>query len=114
MEPEPERVPLAEHRRPEDGRSRDRVWVHIVWEVLLAAAVVGAVFAVRAEDAAALRGDGLRDLLVLLAAVLSLSAGRSLLLDDAPDLRRWAWPLAGGALLVSAAGGLLGLLPGVR
>ena len=26
---------------------------------------------------------------------LSLSAGRSLLLDGGPDLRRWAWPLAG-------------------
>jgi len=200
MEPEPERDPLAEHRRAGDDRPRDRVWVHIAWEVLLAAAVVGAVFAVRAEDAAALRGDGLRDLLVLLAAgillgsafalslraavpnlavgaaavtagvlagwlaadrgyelrtaalvalgaavalglalaivvvgfrapawaaglsaavclyavVLSLSAGRSLVLDDAPDLRRWAWPLAGGALLLSAAGGVLGLMPGVR
>jgi ribose/xylose/arabinose/galactoside ABC-type transport system permease subunit len=200
MEPEPERVPLAEHRRSGDDRSRDRVWVHIVWEVLLAAAVVGAVLGVRAEDAAALRGDSLRDLLVLLAAgillgsafalslraavpnlavgaaavtagvlagwlaadrgyelrtaalvalgaavalgialaivvvgfrapawaaglaaalclyaaVLSLSAGRSLVLDDAPDLRRWAWPLAAGALLLSAAGGVLGLLPGMR
>ncbi|MFL6128145.1 MAG: hypothetical protein ACJ73E_03665 [Mycobacteriales bacterium] len=200
MEPEQERVPSAEHQRWADGRPRDRIWVHVVWEVLLAAAVVAAVLAVRAEDAGALRGDGLRDLLVLTAAgillgsafalslraavpnlavgaaavtagtltgwlaadrgyelrmaalvalgaaaalglalavlvvgfrapawaaglaaglglyaaVLSLSAGQSLLLPDAPDLRRWAWPLAGGALLLSAAGGLLGLLPGVR
>ena len=200
MEPEPERVPSVEPWRAADGRPRDRIWVHVVWEVLLAAAVVGAVLAVRAEDAAALRGDSLRDLLVLLAAgvllgsafalslrgavpnlaagaaavaagtltgwlvaergyelrtaalvalgaaaalglalgvvvvgirapawaaglaaalglyavVLSMSAGRSLPLDDAPDLSRWAWPLAGGAVALSVAGGLLGLLPGVR
>src|SRR5215212_7732405 len=196
MEPEPERVPSTEHRWAVDDRPRDRVWVHIVWEVLLAAAVVGAVLAVRAEDAAALRGDGLRDLLVLLSAgillgsafalslraavpnlavgaaavtagtltgwlvanhgyelrtaalvalgaavalglalavlvtgfrapawaaglaaalglyavLLSMSAGRPLLLAGAPDLRRWAWPLAGAAVALSVAGGLLGLL----
>ena|SRR5829696_30502 len=199
MEPEPERVPSAELQQA-DGRPRDRVWVHFVWEMLLAAAVVLAALAVRAEDAAALRGDGLRDLLVLLAAgillgsafalslrgavpnlavgtaavaagtltgwlvaergyelrsaaaialgaavalglalavvavgfrapawaaglaaafglyalVLSLSAGRSLLLEDAPDLRRWAWPLAGGAVALSVGGGLLGLRRGLR
>lgn len=182
------------------GRPRDRVWVHLVWEVLLAAAVVGAVLAVRSESTTALRGDSLRDLLVLVAAgvllgsafalslraavpnlavgaaavtagtltgwlvttrgydlrtavlvalgaavalglalavvvvgfrapawaaglgaalglfavVLSMTAGRSLVLVDVPDLRRWAWPLIGGAVALSVAGGLLGLLPGVR
>ena len=200
MEPEPERVTAAEHRRAAGSRPRDRLWVHVLWEVLLAAGVVGAALAVRAEDAAALRGDALRDLLVLTAAgillgsafalslraavpnlavgaaavgagtltgwlvatrgyelrtaalvalgagaalglalavvvvgfrapawaaglaaalgvyavVLSMSAGRSMLLDGAPDLRRWAWPLAGGAAALSIAGGLLLLLPGVR
>jgi ribose/xylose/arabinose/galactoside ABC-type transport system permease subunit len=201
MEPEPERAPsTSAHRRPAETRPRDRIWVHIVWEVLLAAAVVVAALAVRAEDAAALRGDGLRDLLVLTAAgvllgsafalslraavpnlavgaaavaagtltgwlvahrgyelrtatlvalgaavalglalavlvigfrapawaagltaalglyavLLSMSAGRPLPLDGAPDLRRWAWPLAGAALALSVAGGLLGLLPRVR
>ncbi len=200
MEPEPERIPAAEHVQVADDRPPDRVWVHVVWEVLLAAAVVGAVLAVRSEDSGALRGDSLRDLLVLLAAgvllgsafalslraavpnlavgaaavtagtltgwlvatrgyelrtaalvalgaavalglalavvvvgfrapawaaglaaalglyavVLSMTAGRSLVLTDAPDLRRWALPLAGGAVALSAVGGLLGLRPGVR
>ena len=209
-EPEPERVPTAEHRmnvrggaltgRDDARRSRDRIWVHLVWEGLLAAAVVVAVLAVRSEDAAAFSGNGLRDLLVTLAAgvllgtafalslraavpnlavgaaavtggaltgwlvaereyalltaalltlgaaialglaltvvvvgfrapawaaglgaalglyaaVLSLTGGRSLLVQGAPDLRRWAWALIGGALLLSVGGGALGLLPGVR
>jgi ribose/xylose/arabinose/galactoside ABC-type transport system permease subunit len=195
---EPDAVEPATHRRP--PVPRDRVWVHAVWEVLLAAAVVGAVLAVRHENVDALRGDGLRDLLVLLAsgillgsafalslraavpnlavgavavvagvltawlrnehgyelrlavlitlgaaialglamavvvvgfrlpawavglgaalglyaAVLSLSAGRSLLLDGGPDLRRWAWALAGGAVVISLAGGAFGLMPRAR
>jgi ribose/xylose/arabinose/galactoside ABC-type transport system permease subunit len=194
---EPDAVEPAVHRRPVP---RDRVWVHAVWEVLLAAAVVVAVLAVRHEDGSALSGDGLRDLLVLLAAgvllgsafalslraavpnlavgavaviagvltawlrdqhgyelrvaalvtlgaaialgialaivvvgfrlpawavslgaalglyaaVLSLSAGRSLLVEGGPDLRRWAWPLAAGAVAISLAGGALGLTPRIR
>jgi ribose/xylose/arabinose/galactoside ABC-type transport system permease subunit len=194
---EPDTVEPAVHRRPVP---RDRVWVHAVWEVLLAAAVVVAVLAVQREDSTALSGDGLRDLLVLLAAavllgsgfalslraavpnlavgavavlagvltawlrdqhgyelriavlitlgaaialgialaivvvgfrlpawavglgaalglyaaVLSLSAGRAMLLEGGPDLRRWAWPLAAGAVAISVAGGALGLTPRVR
>jgi ribose/xylose/arabinose/galactoside ABC-type transport system permease subunit len=174
---------------------RDRVWVHAIWELLLAGAVVGAVFAVRAEDVDALTGAGLRDVLVLLAAgillgsafalslraavpnlavgatavtagtltgwlvsqhgydteiaalvslgaavalglalaivvvgvrtpawavglgaalglyaaVLSLGAGRPLLLEGGPDLRDWAWPLAIGAAALSVLGGALAL-----
>src|SRR3954465_15046482 len=185
---EPDAVEPAAHRRPV---SRDRAWVHAVWEVLLAAAVVGAVLAVRRENAGALSGDRLRDLLVLFAAgvllgssfalslraavpnlavgataviagvltawlrnqhgyelrvaalvtlgaaialglalavvvvglrlpawavgigaalglyaaVLSMSGGRSLLLTGGPDLRRWAWVLAGAAVLLSVLGG---------
>ncbi|HEY6748586.1 MAG TPA: hypothetical protein VI357_23060 [Mycobacteriales bacterium] len=194
---EPDAVEPATHRR---AVPRDRVWVHAVWEVLLAAAVVGAVLAVRHEDVNAFSGDGLRDLLVLLAAgillgsafalslraavpnlavgavavvagvltawlrdqhgyelrvaalvtlgaaialglamavvvvgfrlpawavglgaalglyaaVLSMTAGRSLLLEGGPDLRRWAWPLAVGAGVLSVAGGALGLMPRTR
>jgi ribose/xylose/arabinose/galactoside ABC-type transport system permease subunit len=194
---EPDAVEPAAHRRPV---SRDRVWVHVVWEILLAAGVVSAVLAVRHEDAGALSGTGLRDLLVLVAAgillgsafalslraavpnlavgavavvagvltawlraqhgyelrvavlvtlgaaialglalaivvvgfrlpawavglgaalglyaaALSLSAGRSLLLADGPDLRNWAWPLAIGAAVLSVAGGAIGLLPRTR
>jgi len=190
MEPEP--VEPRPHRR---SVARDRIWVHAVWELLLAAAVVGAVLAVQAEDADALTGAGLRDLLVLLAAgillgsafalslraavpnlavgavavtagtltgwlvaehgydwevaalvtlgaavalgialaivvvglrtpawavglgaalglyaaVLSLSAGRSVLVEGGPELRDWAWPLAIGAAVLSVLGGALAL-----
>jgi len=194
---EPVAVEPAAHRRPVP---RDRVWVHAVWEVLLAAAVVGAVLAVRHENVDALSGNGLRDLLILLAAgvllgsafalslraavpnlavgavaviagvltawlrtqhgyelrvaalvtlgaaialglamaivvvgfrlpawavglgaalglyaaLLSMSAGRSLLLDGSPDLRRWAWPLAGGAVVLSLLGGGFAMAPRTR
>ena len=193
MEPEP-----ADPRRP--VVPRDRIWVHALWELLLAAGVVGAVFAVRAEAPDTLTGAGLRDLLVLLAAgvllgsafalslraavpnlavgavavgagaltgwlitehgyeweiaalvtlgaacalglalavvvvgfrtpawavglgaalglyagVLSLSAGRSLLIEGGPQLRDWAWPLAIGAAALSVLGGALGLAPRTR
>jgi hypothetical protein len=43
-----------------------------------------------------------------------MSAGRALLLDGGPDLRPWAFALAGGAAALSIAGGVLGLLPRVR
>ncbi len=194
---EPDGVEPAAHRR---AAARDRMWVHVVWEILLAAGVVVAVLAVRREDAGALSGDGLDDLLVLVAAgillgsafalslraavpnlavgavavtagvltgwlraehgyelwvaalitlgaaaalglaaalfvvgfrlpawalglgaalglwaaTLSLSAGRSLLLDGGPNLRDWAWPLAIGAAALSVLGGVLGLLPRAR
>lgn len=200
---EPDRARTAEHRETDErgpAVRRDRVWVHVMWELLLAAAVAVAVLAVRREDSGALAGDSVRDLLVLVAigillgtsfalslraavpnlavgaaavaagvlvgwlvstrgydllvaalvtlgtaaalgiglavlvvgfrapawaaglgaalglyaAVLSLTGNRSLLVPDAPDLRRWAWPLVGGAALVSVLGGALGLLPGVR
>jgi ribose/xylose/arabinose/galactoside ABC-type transport system permease subunit len=201
MEPEQDGTP--EHRGTDAPRAAargDRIWVHVVWEVLLAAAVVVAVLAVRREESSAFGGDSLRNLLVLLAAgillgtsfalslraavpnlavggaavasgvlvawlvaerdydlwvavlvtlgaavalgvalavvvvgvrapawaaglgaalglyaaVLSLTGGRSLLLQDAPDPRRWAWPLIGAVVLLSLLGGVLGLLPGIR
>src|SRR5215207_1378367 len=191
MESEP--VEAAESRRR--SVPRDRIWVHAVWELLLAAAVVVAALAVRTEDADALTGAGLQDLLVLLAAgvllgsafalslraavpnlavgavavtagtltgwlvaehgydwevaalvtlgaavalgialaivvvglrtpawavglgaalglyaaVLSLSAGRSVLVEGGPELRDWAWPLAIGAAVLSVLGGALAL-----
>jgi ribose/xylose/arabinose/galactoside ABC-type transport system permease subunit len=194
---EPDGVEPAAHRRPV---ARDRLWVHVVWEILLAAGVVAAVLAVRHEDSGALSGNGLRDLLVLVAigillgsafalslraavpnlavgavavmagvlpawlraehgydlriavlitlgasvalglvaallvvgfrlpawalslgaafglwaAMQSLSAGHSLLLDGGPNLRDWAWPLAIGAAALSVLGGVLGLLPRAR
>jgi ribose/xylose/arabinose/galactoside ABC-type transport system permease subunit len=57
---------------------------------------------------------GLGAALGLYAAVLSMSAGRSLLLEGGPDLRRWAWPLAAGAVVISLVGGALGLMPRTR
>jgi ribose/xylose/arabinose/galactoside ABC-type transport system permease subunit len=193
---EPDAVEPA-HRRP---ATRDRVWVHAVWELVLAAAVVVAALAVRHENSAALSGDNLRDLLVLVAAGIllgsafalslraavpnlavgatavlagvltawlrnqhgyelrtavlitlgaaaalglalalvvvgfrlpgwavslgaalgliaaaqSLAGGRSVLLAGGPDLRPWAWALAGGAAAISVVGGLLGLMPRAR
>jgi ribose/xylose/arabinose/galactoside ABC-type transport system permease subunit len=193
---EPDAVEPA-HRRP---MTRDRLWVHALWEVVLAAGVVVAVLAVRHENSAALSGDGLRDLLILVAAGIllgsafalslraavpnlavgatavvagvltawlrdqhgyelrvavlitlgaaaalglalallvvgcrlpawavglgaalgliaatqSLAGGRALLLEGGPDLRPWAWALAGGAAAISVLGGVLGLLPRVR
>jgi ribose/xylose/arabinose/galactoside ABC-type transport system permease subunit len=199
---EPDGVP--EHRDFDDAppawRGRDRIWPHVVWEALLAAAVVVAALAVRHEQSGAFGGDSLRTMLVMLAvgvllgsafavslraavpnlavggaavasgvlaawlvdergyelraavlvslgaaialglamavvvvgfrapawatglgaalglyaAVLSLTGGRSLLLQGGPDLRRWAWALAGGAVLLSVLGGVLGLLPRLR
>ena len=199
---EPDGVP--EHSEydeaPPARPGRDRIWPHIVWETLLAAAVVVAALAVRHEQSGAFDGDSLRNLLVLLAggvllgsafalslraavpnlavggaavtsgvlvawlvdergyelrtavlvslgaaialglamavivvgfrapawaaglaaalglyaAVLALTSGRSLLLQDGPDLRRWAWALAGGAVALSLLGGALGLLPRLR
>src|SRR3954452_8491444 len=181
---EPEGMEPAAHRRPV---ARDRLWPHVVWEIVLAAGVVAAVFAVRHEDPGALSGASRDNLLVLvsagillgsafalslraavpnlavgavavtagvltawlraehgyelriaalitlgaavalglataivvvgfrlpawavglgavfglLAAVQSMSAGRSLLLQGGPDLRDWAWPLAIGAAALS-------------
>jgi ribose/xylose/arabinose/galactoside ABC-type transport system permease subunit len=57
---------------------------------------------------------GLGAALGLSAAALSMSAGRSMLLDGGPDLRPWAFALAGGAAALSVLGGVLGLLPRVR
>jgi ribose/xylose/arabinose/galactoside ABC-type transport system permease subunit len=59
---------------------RDRMAVHIVWEIVLLAAVVGVAFLLRREDAGALRGARLDQLLVAAAALglLTLGAGLTL------------------------------------
>src|SRR5215207_9463040 len=94
MEPEP--VEPRPHRR---SVARDRIWVHAVWELLLAAAVVVAVLAVRTEDADALTGAGLRDLLVLLAAGVLLGSAFALSLRAAvPNLAIGAVAVTAGTL----------------
>jgi ribose/xylose/arabinose/galactoside ABC-type transport system permease subunit len=90
---EPDGFEPAAHRRPV---ARDRVWVHVVWEIVLAAGVVGAVLAVRHEDAGALSGNGLRDLLVLVAAGILLGSAFAL------SLRAAVPNLAVGAVAVTA------------
>jgi ribose/xylose/arabinose/galactoside ABC-type transport system permease subunit len=55
--------------RPE----RDRIWVHLLWEVLLAVGVVGVFLLARREHGAGFEGDGLREL-ALQAAVLGFLA----------------------------------------
>src|ERR671912_885007 len=171
MDPKPDEP--AARRRPVP---RDRIWVHAVWELLLAAAglqdllvllaagiLLGSAFALSlraavpnlAVGAVAVTGGTLTGWLVvehgydwkvaalvtlgaavalgialaivvvglrtpawavglgaalgLYAAVLSLSAGRSVLVEGGPQLRDWAWSLAIGAAVLSVLGGALAL-----
>lgn len=59
---------------------RDRIAVHVVWEVLLLVGLAGLTYLLWRENAAALRGDGLKALLVDVVALglLTLAAGLSL------------------------------------
>ncbi len=86
----------AAHRRPV---ARDRLWPHMVWEIVLAAGVVAAVFAVRREDSRALSGAGLDDLLVLVAAGILLGSAFALSLRAAvPNLAVGAAAVVAGVL----------------
>ena len=86
----------AAHRRPV---ARDRLWPHVVWEIVLAAGVVAAVFAVRHEDPRALSGAGLDDLLVLVAAGILLGSAFALSLRAAvPNLAVGAAAVVAGVL----------------
>lgn len=83
---------------PNDGEpGRDRMVVHVLWELLLAAALVGAGFALAAAQPGAFRGDSLRTL-ALLAATIGLLAVAS-----AVSLRAAVPNLAVGALGLFAA-----------
>jgi ribose/xylose/arabinose/galactoside ABC-type transport system permease subunit len=93
---EPDGAESAAHRRPV---SRDRLWPHVVWEIVLAAGVVAAVFAVRHEDSRALTGAGLDDLLVLVAAGILLGSAFALSLRAAvPNLAVGAVAVVAGVL----------------
>ena len=86
----------AAHRR---AVARDRLWPHVVWEIVLAAGVVAAVFAVRHEDARALTGSGLDDLLILVAAGILLGSAFALSLRAAvPNLAVGAVAVVAGVL----------------
>jgi ribose/xylose/arabinose/galactoside ABC-type transport system permease subunit len=92
---EPDAVEPA-HRRPV---SRDRVWVHALWELVLAAAVVVAVLAVRHENSLALSGDELHDPLILGAAGILLGSAFALSLRAAvPNLAVGATAMVAGVL----------------
>jgi ribose/xylose/arabinose/galactoside ABC-type transport system permease subunit len=93
---EPEGIEPAAHRRPV---ARDRLWPHLVWEIVLAAGVVVAVFAVRHEDRQALSGAGLDNLLVLVAAGILLGSAFALSLRAAvPNLAVGAVAVVAGVL----------------
>ena len=86
----------AAHRRPV---ARDRLWPHVVWEIVLAAGVVVAVFAVRHEDQGALSGAGLDNLLVLVSAGILLGSAFALSLRAAvPNLAVGAVAVVAGVL----------------
>lgn len=93
---EPDGADLASHRRPVP---RDRLWPHAVWEIVLAAGVVAAVFAVRHEDSRALTGAGLDDLLILVAAGILLGSAFALSLRAAvPNIAVGAVAVVAGVL----------------
>jgi ribose/xylose/arabinose/galactoside ABC-type transport system permease subunit len=93
---EPEGMEPAAHRRPV---ARDRLWPHVVWEIVLAAGVVAAVFAVRHEDPGALSGAGRDNLLVLVSAGILLGSAFALSLRAAvPNLAVGAVAVVAGVL----------------
>ncbi|MEU2665909.1 ABC transporter permease [Micromonospora sp. NPDC007220] len=103
---------------------RDRFAVHVVWELLLLAASVVLAYLLWREDPAALRGDGLRSLLLdaVVLGLLALAAGLTLrtaavnlavgpvavaaALHVAEQGDRGVSAAAGPALLVAALGGI--------
>ena len=93
---EPEGIEPAAHRRPV---ARDRLWPHLVWEIVLAAGVVVAVLAVRHEDRQALSGASLDNLLVLVSAGILLGSAFALSLRAAvPNLAVGAVAVVSGVL----------------
>jgi ribose/xylose/arabinose/galactoside ABC-type transport system permease subunit len=104
---EPDRAPDDRDERTPARPGRDRVWPHLVWEVLLVLAVVVAALAVRREQPTALSGNPLRDLLVLLTVGVLLGTAFALSLRAAvPNLA------VGGAAVAASA--LVAWLVGTR
>lgn len=104
---EPDRVP--EHGEPDEPAparaGRDRVWPHLVWEVLLVAAVAVAALAVRREQPGAFGGDSLRTILVLTAVGILLGSAFALSLRAAvPNLAVGGAAVGGGALVAWLVG----------
>jgi ribose/xylose/arabinose/galactoside ABC-type transport system permease subunit len=83
---------------PEHGDpGRDRLGVHFIWEIILLLAVGAVAYLIYDRDADALRGDGLRSLLVFAAALGLLALGAGL------TMRAGAANLAIGAVAVATA-----------
>ncbi|SCG52701.1 ABC transporter permease [Micromonospora inositola] len=76
---------------------RDRIAVHVVWEFVLLAGLAGMAYLLWRENADALRGDGLKSLLVDVVALGLLALGAGL------SLRAAAVNLAVGPVAVAAA-----------
>ncbi|GAA4460755.1 hypothetical protein GCM10023170_062350 [Phytohabitans houttuyneae] len=88
---------------------RDRMAVHVVWEILLLLAAGGVAFLLYRDDSDALRGAALDQLLVLAAGLGLLAIGASLTLRaGAPNLA--LGPIAVGAALHFAEQGDRGVL----
>lgn len=95
---------------PADGEpGRDRMLVHVLWEVFLALLAVGAGYLLYREDNTAFAGDKLRDLLVAASVFGALAVGSALALRaGAPNLAMGPAFLAAVVYVhVHGGGGLL-------
>ncbi|HEV2086998.1 MAG TPA: hypothetical protein VGR21_01675 [Cryptosporangiaceae bacterium] len=133
LDAEPEQEPLLDLSPPlvpgpRPASEDDRVWPHLLWEVLLLGGCALTVFLLTGVDADALSGNRLDGFLVQLAFTVLLTSGLALSLRAAvPNLAVGAiavgagaltawlvaergWGHAGAIVLVLLAAGLLGLL----
>jgi ribose/xylose/arabinose/galactoside ABC-type transport system permease subunit len=95
--------PLAPPAGPTSGRPTegDRVWIHLVWEALLAMAVVFAYFGVRRVNSDALAGTGLDNLLIQIAILGFVATGLAFSLRAAvPNLAVGAIATGSGVVVV--------------
>jgi hypothetical protein len=110
---------------PTEGEpGRDRLLIHGVWELLLAAAVVGVGYLLFQERSTVFGGESLRTLLLAatvigaLAAALAIGVWMStqdpLAAPDGYNPDRHATYWFAGFCAVSVVGGLLGMVPAVR
>ena len=90
---------LQQHSEPEAVQRRDRIAVHLIWELMLAGGVVAAAALVRGQSSETFSGAPLRSLLVTIAAALLVATG------FAASLRAAVPNLAVGAIAGAAGTG---------